>query len=109
MILRSILSPIDFSDQARHALRIAGVLATRQPGRLVVLTVVHRLLAEAARLHLGEERAREDNMSALREFVSAMQVVEAMERSCDSGSWEAVSEAAPSAVAGQGGAEGAGA
>jgi nucleotide-binding universal stress UspA family protein len=69
--LRSILSPIDFSEQSRDALRIAGALAARQHSRLIVLTVVDTLLAEAAKLQLGEDRAKADTMSALREFVAA--------------------------------------
>jgi predicted dehydrogenase len=54
---------------------------------------------------IAEDRQREPGM---REIVSAMRVVEAMDRSCDSGSWEAVSAEA-SAATGEGGAEGAGA
>ena len=55
---------------------------------------------------IAEDRQREPGM---REIVSAMRVVEAMDRSCDSGGWEAVSARAPAAATGERGAEGAGA
>jgi predicted dehydrogenase len=57
---------------------------------------------------IAEDRQREPGM---REIVAAMRVVDAMDRSCDSGSWEAVSAAefAARAVAGERGTEGAGA
>ena len=55
---------------------------------------------------IAEDRQREPGM---REIVSAMRVVEAMDRSCDSGGWEAVSAGAPAAATGERDAEGAGA
>jgi predicted dehydrogenase len=57
---------------------------------------------------IAEDRQREPGM---REIVSAMRVVEAMDRSCDSGRWEAISAEASAAraAAGERGAEGAGA
>jgi predicted dehydrogenase len=55
---------------------------------------------------IAEDRQREPGM---REIVSAMQVVEAMDRSCDTGIWEAVSAEASTATTGGRGAEGAGA
>src|SRR5829696_2301362 len=57
---------------------------------------------------IAEDRQREPGM---REIVSAMRVVDAMDRSCDSGSWETVSVESPTAQAstGERGAEGAGA
>src|SRR5919107_738802 len=56
---------------------------------------------------IAEDRQREPGM---REIVAAMRVVDAMDRSSDSGSWEAVSaaESAARAVAGERGTEGAG-
>ena len=54
---------------------------------------------------IAEDRQREPGM---REIVSAMRVVEAMDRSCDSGVWEAVSRAAAGGT-GERGAQGAGA
>jgi hypothetical protein len=45
----------------------------------------------------------------MREIVSAMRVVEAMDRSCDSGGWEAVSAEASTVAASERGSKGAGA
>jgi hypothetical protein len=55
---------------------------------------------------IAEDRQREPGM---REIVSAMRVVEAMDRSCDSGGWEAVSaeRSAAQAAAGERETEGA--
>ena len=53
-----------------------------------------------------EDRQREPGM---REIVSAMRVVEAMCRSCDSRGWEAVSIEAPTTAVSERGSEGAGA
>jgi nucleotide-binding universal stress UspA family protein len=69
--LRSILSPVDFSEQSRHALRWAGEFAARFQARLTVLSVVDPLLAEAARIRLGEDLAKAETEPALREFVAA--------------------------------------
>ena len=55
---------------------------------------------------IAEDRQREPGV---REIVSAMRIVEAMDRSCDSGGWEAVSAEASAAATGPRGAEGAGA
>lgn len=67
--LRSILCPIDFSDQSRHALRWAEALGTRHKSRLIVLTAVDPLLAEAAKVRLGLDLATTETEPALREFV----------------------------------------
>ena len=55
---------------------------------------------------IAEDQQLEPGMH---EIVSVMRVVEAMDRSCDSGGWEAVSAAASAAATGPRGAEGAGA
>ena len=55
---------------------------------------------------IAEDRQREPGMQ---EIVSAMRVVEAMDRSCGSGGWEAVSAEASAATVGERGAKGAGA
>jgi predicted dehydrogenase len=55
---------------------------------------------------IAEDRQREPGME---QVVSAMQVVDAMDRSCDSGDWEAVSANVPPATTVEGGTEGAGA
>jgi nucleotide-binding universal stress UspA family protein len=69
--LRSILSPVDFSEQSRHALRLAAAFAERFQARLTVLSVVDPLLAEAARIRLGQDLAKAETEPALREFVAA--------------------------------------
>lgn len=70
MNLRSILSPVDFSEQSRHAFRWAGALATRFQSRLTVVNVVDPLLAEVARLRLGQNLAKAETEPALREFIA---------------------------------------
>jgi nucleotide-binding universal stress UspA family protein len=70
MALRSILCPIDFSHQARHALRWAEALASRHQSRLLVLTAVDPLLAEVAKVHLGADLATTEAEPGLREFVT---------------------------------------
>lgn len=64
----SIISSVDFSEQSRHALRWAAALAARFGSRLTVVSVVDPLLAEAARVKLGQDLA-DATGSALREFV----------------------------------------
>ena len=71
MTLRSILSPVDFSEQSRHALRWAGEFAARFHTRLTVLSVVDPLLAKAARIRLGQDLAKVETEPALREFAAA--------------------------------------
>jgi nucleotide-binding universal stress UspA family protein len=70
-MLRSILCPVDFSEPSRHALRWAAAFAGRFQGRLIVLSVVDPLLAEAARIRLGQDLAKAEIEPALREFVAA--------------------------------------
>jgi predicted dehydrogenase len=55
---------------------------------------------------IAEDRQREPGME---QVVSAMRVVDAMDRSCHSGDWEAVSANVPPATTVEGGTEGAGA
>lgn len=47
-MFRTILCPIDFSENSRHALRYAALLASRSRGRLIVLYVEDPLLMNAA-------------------------------------------------------------
>jgi len=68
--LGSILSPVDFSEPSRQALRWAGALASRFRSRLTVISVVDPLLAEAARIRLGQDLAKTETEPALREFVA---------------------------------------
>jgi nucleotide-binding universal stress UspA family protein len=68
---RSILSAVDFSDHSRHALRWGGAFAGRFQSRLTVISVVDPLLAEAARIRLGQDLAKTETEPALCEFVTA--------------------------------------
>jgi nucleotide-binding universal stress UspA family protein len=70
--LRSILCPVDFSDQSQQALRWAVALAARHQSRLVVLTAVDPLLAQAARARFSLDLAEAETAPALREFVKAV-------------------------------------
>jgi nucleotide-binding universal stress UspA family protein len=70
--VRSILCPVDFSDQSRHALGWAVALAARFDSRLTVLTAVDPLLAEAAKTRLGLDLVKADVEPALREFVASV-------------------------------------
>jgi len=67
--LRAIVSPVDFSEESRQALRWAGVLAARFQSRLSVISAVDPLLAEAAKIRLGQD-LRVETEAALREFVA---------------------------------------
>lgn len=69
--LRSILCPVDFSEQSRQALRWAAALARRRQSRLTIASGVEPLLAEAAKLRLGLDLARSETEPALRAFVAA--------------------------------------
>ena len=71
LTVRSILCPVDFSEQSRHALLWASVIAQFRGGELTVLSVVEPLLAQAAGIRLGVDLAREEADPALREFVEA--------------------------------------
>jgi nucleotide-binding universal stress UspA family protein len=68
--LRSILSPVDFSEHSRHALRWAGAFAARFHSELTIVSVVDPLLADAARIKLGHDLAQTETDPALREFVA---------------------------------------
>jgi nucleotide-binding universal stress UspA family protein len=70
MLPRAILSPVDFSEHSRDALRWAGAFAARFHSRLTVISVVDPLLAEAARIRLGQDLAKAETEPALREFVA---------------------------------------
>jgi nucleotide-binding universal stress UspA family protein len=71
MLPHAILSPVDFSEHSRHALRWAAAFATRFRSRLTVINVVDPLLAEAARIRLRQDLAKAETEPALREFVAA--------------------------------------
>jgi nucleotide-binding universal stress UspA family protein len=69
--LRSIVSPVDFSEPSRLALRWATAFAARFGSRLTVVSVVDPLLEEAARVRLGQDLAKQEIEPALREFVAS--------------------------------------
>jgi nucleotide-binding universal stress UspA family protein len=71
MNLHSILSPIDFSEQSRLALRWAGAFATRFNARLTIASVVDPVLAEASRIRSGRDLVKAETEAALREFAAA--------------------------------------
>lgn len=67
--LRSILCPVDFSEESREALRWAAALAQRLSGSLTVLNAAEPLLVEAARARFGFDLVHAEIEPALREFV----------------------------------------
>ena len=69
MTPRSILCPVDFSEHSQQALRWAIALAARHRGRVIVLTAVDPLLAEAARARYHTDLAGSETATALRAFV----------------------------------------
>jgi universal stress protein A len=70
LIVRSILCPVDFSEQSRQALLWASAIAQRR-GELTVLSVVEPLLAQAAGIRLHVDLAQADVEPALRQFVES--------------------------------------
>ena len=66
--LQSIVAAVDFSDPSRRALQWAGALAACFESRLIVVSVVDPLLAEAAKIQLGSDLQAETDPT-LREFV----------------------------------------
>ena len=71
LTVRSILCPVDLSEQSRQALLWASAIARYRGGELTVLSVIEPLLAQAAGIRLGVDLAREEAEPALREFVDA--------------------------------------
>jgi universal stress protein A len=71
LMVRSILCPVDFSEQSRQALLWASAIAQYRGAELTVLSVIEPLLAQAAGIRLGVDLAREEAAPALREFVEA--------------------------------------
>ena len=68
--LRSLLCPVDFSEQSGHALRWAKTLARRTQARLTVVSAVDPLLAEAARLRFSLDLGHAETEPALRQFAA---------------------------------------
>jgi predicted dehydrogenase len=79
-----------------------------QPGAGISMGYDDLKVTEAYKFLTSIAEDRQDK-PGMREIVSAMRVVEAMDRSCDSGGWVAVSAEASTATWGDRGAEGAGA
>ena len=71
LTVRTILCPVDLSEQSRQALLWASAIAQYRGGELTVLSVVEPLLAQAARIRLGVDLSRAEAEPALREFVEA--------------------------------------
>jgi universal stress protein A len=71
LTVRSILCPVDFSEQSRQALLWAAGIAQHRGAELTVLSVLEPLLAQAARIHLDVDLAEAEGEPALREFVEA--------------------------------------
>ena len=71
LTVRSILCPVDLSEQSRQALLWASVIAQHRGGKLTVLSVIEPLLAQAAGIRLGVDLAREEAEPALRKFVDS--------------------------------------
>jgi universal stress protein A len=71
LTVRSILCPVDFSEESRRALLWASAIAQHRGGELTVLSVVEPLLAQAAGIRLGVDLTRVEAEPALRKFVEA--------------------------------------
>ena len=69
LTVRSILCPVDFSEQSRRALLWASAIAQYRGAELTVLSAVEPLLARAAGIRLGVDLTRTEAEPALREFV----------------------------------------
>ena len=68
---RSILCPVDFSDQSRVALHYAAAVANRSGGRLSILYVNDPLLIAAAGIALHDRSLATRTLAELRRFVAA--------------------------------------
>jgi universal stress protein A len=71
LTVRSILCPVDFSEESRQALLWAATIAQYRGGELTVLSVVEPLLAQAAGIRLGIDLTHTEVEPALRQFVEA--------------------------------------
>jgi universal stress protein A len=71
LAVRSLLCPVDFSEQSRQALLWASAIAQYRDAEMTVLSVVEPLLAQAAGIRLGVDLTRTEVEPALREFVEA--------------------------------------
>jgi universal stress protein A len=69
--VRSILCPVDFSEQSRRALLWASAITQFRGAELTVLSVVEPLLAQAAGIRFGVDLTDTAADPPLREFVEA--------------------------------------
>lgn len=69
LTIRSVLCPVDFSEQSREALAWAVAISERRSAELTVLSVVDPSLSQAAHARAGLDLARSDAEPALRDFV----------------------------------------
>jgi len=70
MTFKSILCPVDFSEESRNALRFAAAFAVKFQGSVTVLNVVEPLLEHAARVRYGLDLPKGETEPALRTFVA---------------------------------------
>jgi universal stress protein A len=78
--LRSVLCPIDFSEQSRLALRYAEAVARRSGARLIVSYVNDPLLVAAAAAALHDRRVAQRSAKELRTFIDATLTPDASKR-----------------------------
>jgi nucleotide-binding universal stress UspA family protein len=71
LTVRSILCPVDLSEQSGRALTWASAIAQHRGATLTVLYVGDPMLAQAAVIRLGVDVTRTEARSALRAFVHA--------------------------------------
>ena len=71
LTVRSVLCPVDLSEQSREALLWASTIARHRGAELTVLSVVEPLLAQAAEIRLGVDLTKIEAEPAVREFVKA--------------------------------------
>ena len=67
--IRSVLCPVDFSDGSRRALQYASRVAASERASLAVLTVIEKLLAQAAAVAYDVDLAKTEVSGELEQFV----------------------------------------
>jgi nucleotide-binding universal stress UspA family protein len=65
-----VLCGVDFSDDSRHALRVAAALAARLERALVVVSAIEPLLVEAAALKYGPHRLLDSTQAELTALIA---------------------------------------
>src|SRR5215203_3917448 len=69
-LFKTILCPVDFSDDSRQALAYAALLTARNKGRLVVIFVEDPLLVAAAAAAYDERVLMDKTRNAVRRFIT---------------------------------------